>query len=75
MSGCNNYNAMCSTPGSVVAQCNATVVATESTMMTGSRIKALCSVHNMMGCEKCDLTQTGMLTTCNVLDVYSEVSH
>lgn len=55
MRGCEVYNSMCGTQGSVIAQCSTegpvrTVLRTEEAM---NAILDMCSTHSMLGCEEC----------------------
>lgn len=55
MSGCNGYNGMCQTPGSVIQACTAQgpIPNSLSTDDATSAVIAMCSTHSMVGCQNC----------------------
>jgi len=66
MSNCSIYRSMC-VAGSVVKECNTTVLPLPSSSSLLEYITQICSDMNMAPCAQCDSS------TCDYLTVYSEL--
>jgi copper transporter 1 len=71
MRDCSNYNSLCFSPGSVVAQCSTEkpIPSAPSTEEATKTVISLCSDHGMVGCEKC----TSISNCPHPLDSLSEI--
>eukprot|EP00010_Vexillifera_abyssalis_P008228 CAMPEP_0201544484 /NCGR_PEP_ID=MMETSP0173_2-20130828/1099_1 /ASSEMBLY_ACC=CAM_ASM_000268 /TAXON_ID=218659 /ORGANISM="Vexillifera sp., Strain DIVA3 564/2" /LENGTH=352 /DNA_ID=CAMNT_0047952613 /DNA_START=47 /DNA_END=1105 /DNA_ORIENTATION=+ len=73
MGGCQDYQKMCATPGSVVAQCETPYLSMASTMETTQLIQSMCSSHYMPQCETFDDCTGSASAPCDTLELYSDL--
>jgi hypothetical protein len=77
MSGCDNYTALCATPGTVVGQCatEVPVPGLPTTEAAAAHILRVCDSHAMDGCELCTIDRTDLSADpkCDLMGVYASL--
>ncbi|KAH8548009.1 Ctr copper transporter family-domain-containing protein [Umbelopsis sp. PMI_123] len=74
MSGCANYNQMCSNV-SVVAECKTDTMlpGLPTTMVAAQYVQSICSSMAMDGCNTCVFPATGGFPQCDILSTYAKL--